>query len=247
MVGLKTLEWQTGTVEQITEETFRVKTLTIRLPQWQRFRAGQHYDVRLTAPDGYQALRSYSIGSAPETEDVIDLTVELIEDGEVSPFFHEVIQQGDEIEVRGPIGGPFTWSKGTGGPLLLVAGGSGVVPVMSILRHKRLAAPDVQSALLFSSRAYVDIIYRDELEQIDTSNANTSIIHTLTRAQPEGWRGYSRRVDEAMLKETLDRFDETPLVYICASSGFVEAVADGLVALGISPDAIRTERFGPTG
>jgi ferredoxin-NADP reductase len=244
---IQTSPWQLATVEKIVPETPGVKTFTFRLPNWTTFRAGQHFDVRLTAPDGYQAQRSYSIATAPETKGTIDLTIELMEDGEVSPYFHEVVQPGDEIELRGPIGGPFTWTKGMGGPLFLVAGGSGVVPIMSILRHKRAVGPDVQAVLLFSSRSYESIIYRDELDNIEASDPNVTIIHTLTRSQPQGWKGYSRRIDKAMLRETLDRFDATPLVYVCASTGFVEAVSDGLISLGVPPDNIRTERFGPTG
>ena len=157
--------WRFATVERVVAETFRVKTFTVRLPEWRPFKAGQHYDVRLTAPDGYQAQRSYSIASPPEREGVIDLTIELMEGGEVSPYFHEIVEAGDRIEMRGPIGGPFTWTVDQGGPLLLVGGGSGVVPLMSMARHRALSAPDVPGALLFSSRSFDHIIYREELER----------------------------------------------------------------------------------
>lgn len=247
MVGLKPLEWQKGIVEQITDETYRVKTFTIRLPEWQHFRSGQHYDVRLSAPDEYQALRSYSIGSAPETEGVIDLTIEIIDEGEVSPFFHEVVQQGDEIEIRGPIGGPFTWSKNVGGPLLLVAGGSGIVPLMSMVRHRQNADDDVQALLLYSARTADDIIYRQELEQRVEDEPNLQALYTLTRYQPSDWQGYTRRIDRDILRDALGGLDGVPHTYICGPTAFVEAIADGLTALGVPAEKIRTERFGPSG
>ncbi len=159
------VSWQQATLEQIVVETHRVKSFTLRLPKWARYKPGQHVDVRLTAPDGYQAQRSYSIASAPENEGVIALSIELIADGEVSPFFHEIVQLGDEIEVRGPIGGPFTWTPALGGPLLLVGGGSGVVPLMSMLRHRANVAPEVPALLLYSSRSVDEVIYREQLDR----------------------------------------------------------------------------------
>ena len=241
------LSWQLGAIEGVAVETHRVKTFTVRLPEWRPFRPGQHFDVRLTAPDGYQAQRSYSVASAPERAGVIDLTIELMEEGEVSPYFHDVTEVGDPIELRGPIGGPFTWMAAAGGPLLLVGGGSGVVPLMSMLRHRALAAPEVRALLLYSSRSADDVIYRAELDLAANEQPSLTVLHTLTRAQPEGWSGYRRRVDEAMIGEALARLPSAPLVFICGPTAFVEAAADAVVAAGVAPDRVRTERFGPSG
>jgi ferredoxin-NADP reductase len=245
------VSWQTGVVTAVTVETYRAKTFTIDLPRWVPFRAGQHYDVRLTAPDGYQAQRSYSIASAPETTGFIDLTVEEIPDGEVSPYFHHVLEPGDSIELRGPIGGPFTWSAHDenaedGGPLLLVGGGSGIVPLMSMIRHKLAAAPQVKAVLLYSARAPGDVIYQDALT-VAGQDANLSVLYTLTRQQPAGWAGYSRRVDRPMVEELLAMLPAMPISYVCGPTPFVEAVADELVAAGAPADRVRTERFGPSG
>ena len=241
------LRWQTGVVTHVTKETYRAKTFTIQLPEWTPFRAGQHYDVRLTAPDGYQAQRSYSIASAPETRGAIDLTIEEIHGGEVSPYFHNVVEPGDRIELRGPIGGPFTWEAGDGGPLLLVAGGSGVVPLMSIIRHKLASAPDVNAVLLYSARSMEDVIYREALAGAVEAASSLSVMFTLTRRKPAGWGGYARRVDRAMLKEMLGMLGEPPLSYVCGPTPFVETVADALVEAGAVPERVRTERFGPSG
>ena len=241
------LRWQTGIVTNIREETYRAKTFTVELPEWTPFRAGQHYDVRLTAPDGYQAQRSYSIASAPETQGTIDLTIEEIPDGEVSAYFYHVVEPGDGIELRGPIGGPFTWAAADGGPLLLAAGGSGVVPLMSIIRHKPAAAPDVRAVLLYSARSMEDVIYREALADAAETGPNLLVIFTLTRRQPAGWEGHSRRIDRAMLEETLGMLGEPPLSYVCGPTPFVESVADALVEAGGPPERIRTERFGPSG
>jgi ferredoxin-NADP reductase len=244
---LQPLSWQLGTVERIIPETHRVKSFALRLPQWRPFKPGQHVDVRLTAPDGYQAQRSYSIASSPEQEGVLELTIELIEDGEVSPYFHEVVEPGDQIEIRGPIGGPFTWGAAMGGPLLLVAGGSGVVPLMSMLRHRAATGRGVPAVLLYSSRAYEDIIYRRELERMVGADAGLNVWHTLTRTQPAGWTGYRRRIDQDMLLEALGQVGAAPHTYVCGPTAFVEVVADGLVAAGVPPERVRTERFGPSG
>ncbi len=242
------LRWQTGVVTHVTEETYRAKTFTIHLPEWTPFRAGQHYDVRLTAPDGYQAQRSYSIASAPETRGTIDLTIEEIPGGEVSPYFHNVVEPGDRVELRGPIGGPFTWRAGDGGPLLLLAGGSGVVPLMSIIRHKLAAAPDANAILLYSARSLGDVIYWNVLKLAAEQDPTLSVCLTLTRDQPSGWSGYARRVDRSMVKEVMRELDgELPLSYICGPTPFVEAVADILVAENLPPERIKTERFGPSG
>ena len=197
----RTLEWQIATVKTIKQETPTAKTFTLALPDWMQHRAGQHYDVRLIAPDGYQAQRSYSIGSAPERTGEIDLTVERIEDGEVSSYMHDVLVEGDQIEVRGPIGGYFVWEAGLGGPLLLIAGGSGIVPLMAMLRHRAVAGSRIPTRLLYSSRTPEDVIYRAELEQLAAAGTGFDVIHTLTRAQPPGWTGYTRRIDAPMLRE----------------------------------------------
>ena len=244
--------WQLATVERVAVETCRAKTYTLRLSEPQPFRAGQHYDVRLTAPDGYQAQRSYSVASAPDDFARIDLTVELIPDGEVSPYFHEVVEPGDVLEVRGPIGGPFTWTPDLAGPLLLIAGGSGIVPLKSILMHRNLAAPDTPALLLYSTRGPEDIIYRKFLGIAGRRDAGVAVRCTLTRRQPPGWIGYDRRVDAAMVRECICELmamhggNAAPLCYACGPTGFVEAAADALLAAGIPESAIRTERFGPT-
>jgi ferredoxin-NADP reductase len=222
----------------------RVKTIRFDVAEWKGHLPGQHVDIRLTAEDGYQAERSYSIASAPDGTQV-DLTVERIEDGEVSPYLTDELRQGDQIELRGPVGGYFVWEPRRGGPLLLIAGGSGVVPLMAMLRHRVAVGSDVATTLLLSSRSWEDVIYREELERVNGNGVR--VVHTLTRSQPEGWTGYARRVDEEMLGEVGPPVGERPLVYVCGPTPFVEAVASALVALGHSPAMIRTERFGPTG
>lgn len=246
------ISWQSATVEKVAVETYRAKTFTLRLSEPRPFRAGQHYDVRLTAPDGYQAQRSYSVASAPDNFARIDLTVEIIPDGEVSPYFHEVVEPGDVLEVRGPIGGPFTWTPDLAGPLLLLAGGSGIVPLKSILMHRNLAAPDTPALLLYSTRGPEDIIYRKFLDSAGRRDAGVAVRCSLTRRQPPGWIGYDRRVDAAMLGECIDELVRMngdtgmPLTYACGPTGFVEAAADALLSIGIAEESIRTERFGPT-
>ena len=239
--------WQKVTVDSITEETYRAKTFRVSLPDWHGFRPGQHVDVRLTAPDGYQAQRSYSIASPPEVESALDLTVELVEDGEVSSWFHEVAQPGDWFELRGPIGGPFTWTVDDGGPLLLVAGGSGVVPLMSMLRHRQAQNATSPAHLLYSSRTLDDVIYRDELEAYSSDPSGPRVSHTLTRKHPPGWAGFTRRIDREMIDELLDVMGEPSSVFICGPTAFVESVAAGLVRAGVDAERIRTERFGPSG
>jgi len=238
------LTWRTATVVKQRTETNRVKTLVFDVPEWPGHRAGQHVDIRLTAEDGYQAERSYSIASAPDGTRV-ELTVERLDDGEVSPYLADELRVDDTIELRGPIGGYFVWEPSQGGPLFLVAGGSGVVPLMAMIRVRAAAKSNAQTRLLFSSRSWDDVIYREELERLHDNKL--SVLHTLTRAQPPGWTGYSRRVDEEMLTEVAPSPAEQPLVYICGPTPFVEAVAGTLVRLGHEPQRIKTERFGATG
>jgi ferredoxin-NADP reductase len=238
------LTWQAADVVSVAAETPQVKTIAFHVPGWRGHRAGQHVDVRLTADDGYQAERSYSIASAPDGTRV-ELTVVRIGDGEVSPYLTDELRPGDQIELRGPIGGYFVWEPQDGGPLLLVAGGSGVVPLMAMLRLRAAAGSDVDTRLLLSSRSWDDIIYRDELQRL-TGNG-LAVTHTLTASQPPGWAGYARRVDTAMLAEAGPAPAERPRVYVCGPTPFVEAVAEALVHLGHQPQRIKTERFGPTG
>jgi len=240
------LEWQIATVKAIREENYRTKTLTLSLPAWVAHRPGQHYDVRLTAPDGYQAQRSYSIASEPERTGEIDLTVERLAEGEVSTYLHEVLVPGDRVEVRGPIGGYFVWEANLGGPLLLIAGGSGVVPLMSMVRHRRAAASTVATHLLYSSRTPEDVIYADELRGLQQSGDGLRVIQTFTRTQPPNWTGYARRIDAAMLKEVSAPLGRRAQAFICGPTLLVEAAADGLVEAGLSPERIKTERFGPS-
>jgi ferredoxin-NADP reductase len=243
----RSIEWQIAAVTAIQQETPTTKSFTLKLPNWTPHRAGQHYDVRLTAADGYQAQRSYSIASAPERSEQVDLTVERIEDGEVSTYLHDVLVVGDQIEVRGPIGGYFVWEARQGGPLLLIAGGSGVVPLMAMLRHRVAAGAKVAARLLYSSRAPEDVIYRAELDQIDAARSGIDIYHTFTRVQPPGWTGYARRIDAAMLGEVAEPLGKRAQVFICGPTLLVESAANALVQIGFSAPQIRTERFGPSG
>jgi ferredoxin-NADP reductase len=238
------LTWQVGTVTELVDETARTRTIVLDLPEWQGHRAGQHVDVRLTADDGYQAQRSYSIASAPEDGNLA-LTVERLDDGEVSPYLVGELRPDDEVELRGPIGGYFVWEDSLGGPLLLVAGGSGVVPLHAMLRHHRAAGSTVPLRLLYSARSLGDVIYRDELMRAAASGA-VDVRFTLTREQPEGWEGYRRRIDRELLADVAWPPEERPLVYICGPTAFVETAAEALVSLGHEPGRIRTERFGPT-
>jgi ferredoxin-NADP reductase len=242
-----TIAWQIASIKDIKSETSTVKTFTLQLPSWMRHRAGQHYDIRLTAEDGYQAQRSYSIASEPEREGEVDITVERIEDGEVSTYLHDVAVSGDRIEVRGPIGGYFVWDVDMADPLLLIAGGSGVVPLMSMIRHRRALGANNPAALLYSSRSFEDIIYYNELEKLSKANDGLQIFHTLTRSQPARWKGYARRIDEAMLREVVGPLSKSVQIFICGPTLMVEVAANTLVKIGINSNQIRTERFGPTG
>jgi ferredoxin-NADP reductase len=241
------IAWQIATVGGIRQETPTVKTFALQLPAWMRHRAGQHYDVRLTAPDGYQAQRSYSIASAPQREGAVELTVERITDGEVSGYMHDVLMAGDRIEVRGPIGGYFVWDAMQREPLLLIAGGSGVVPLMAMLRHRAAAGSRVPARLLYSAKSADDLIYRDELDALAADGSGLEVAYTLTRSQPAGWRGYSRRIDAAMLREVAGPLGRTALCFICGPTLLVEAAASGLASVGLKDAQIKTERFGPTG
>jgi ferredoxin-NADP reductase len=243
----KTLEWQIASVREIQSETERVKSFTLALPDWMRHRAGQHYDLRLTAADGYQTQRSYSIASEPERSGEVDITVERIPEGEVSTYLHDVLIPGDRVEVRGPIGGYFVWDADMTAPLLLIAGGSGVVPLMSMIRHRAASGARTPTHLLYSSRTFEDIIYYAELEKLRSDHSGLEVFHALTRSQPANWKGYSRRIDEAMLNEVAGPLGRFVQVFICGPTLLVEAAANLLVKMGIKPAQIRTERFGPTG
>jgi ferredoxin-NADP reductase len=233
------------TVRDAVRETPRARTIALDVSGWPGHRAGQHVDVRLTAEDGYQAERSYSIASAPEL-DGLELTVELVDDGEVSPYLVEELRPADQFELRGPIGGHFTWSADEGGPLLLVGGGSGLVPLMAMLRHRAARGSDAQARLLVSTRTPEDLLYANELDGLAPS-AGLTISYTYTRAAPEGWTGFARRVDAEMLAEVGPPPADAPRCFVCGPTPFVERVADLLVAAGHPQGAIHAERFGPTG
>jgi ferredoxin-NADP reductase len=236
------LIWKSGAVVELVDETARARSIVLDLDDWPGHRAGQHVDVRLTAEDGYQAQRSYSIASAPE-DGYLTLTVERLEDGEVSPYLVDVLQPGDELELRGPIGGYFLWEAALGGPLLLLAGGSGVAPLRAMLRHRAATDSTVPVRLLYSARTLDEVIYRDELARL-AGYDEVDIRFTLTREWPEGWRGYRRRIDREMLAEIAWPPEDRPLVYICGPTAFVEVAAGTLVDLGHDPLRIKTERFG---
>ena len=243
------LEWRVATVVDVRDETPRTRTLVLDVPGWPRHRAGQHVDVRLVAEDGYQAQRSYSIASPPE-DDTVALTVERLDDGEVSPYLCDVLRPGDGLELRGPIGGYFVWDLASGGPLLLVAGGSGIVPLMAMLRHRERADAPMRARvpvhLLYSARTSADVIYREELERF-AELPEVRVAFTLTRNAPAGWRGYRRRIDRTMLEEVSWPASEKPRAFVCGPTSLVESVATLLVELGHDPARVRTERFGPTG
>jgi ferredoxin-NADP reductase len=237
------LTWQIAEVSNLVQETARVKTIVLELPAWPGHRAGQHVDVRLTAEDGYQAQRSYSIASAPE--DDVAITVERLADGEVSPYLCDELRAGDQLELRGPIGGYFVWDASLGGPLLLIAGGSGVVPLMAMIRHRERVASEAPTRLLYSSRTIDEVIYRDELERL--RGDGLEVVHTLTREQPAGWTGYARRIDADLVREVAFPPEERPHTFICGSTPFVEAAASLLVGMGYEPLTIKTERYGAAG
>jgi len=241
------IAWQVATVAALKDETAHVKTISLDVPGLADYKPGQHVDIRLTAADGYQAQRSYSIASAPGDGANLELTVERVEGGEVSPFLHDEILVGDKFEVRGPIGGYFVWDASMPGPLLLVAGGSGIVPLMSMIRHRARTGSAAPCTLLYSSKTAADIIYGAELEMLAGQNDGLRVIHTLTREQPPGWNGYSRRIDQQMLGEVLATAGSNPSVFSCGPTPLVEVAASALVGLGLAPSQVRTERFGPSG
>ncbi|OYX80534.1 MAG: oxidoreductase [Bradyrhizobium sp. 35-63-5] len=235
--------WMVATVREVIDETPRVRTLVLDVPGWPGHKAGQHVDVRLTAEDGYQAQRSYSIASAPGGP--LMLTVEMLPDGEVSSYLAGEARAGDTFELRGPIGGYFVWSEDLEGPLYLVAGGSGIVPLMAMLRRRAAVKAGQPAVLLYSSRTAADIIYRAELDKL--AGPGLAIVHTLTRDKPAGWTGLTRRIDRAMLAETGFAPALNPRIFICGPTPLVESAAGALRDLGHAAKLIKTERFGPTG
>jgi ferredoxin-NADP reductase len=237
--------WQAARIVRIEAATRTIKRFFLAPAQPFGFRAGQHVDVRLTAPDGYQAVRSYSIASAPGAGDNIEIAIDRLDDGEVSPFFHDVAEAGDEIELRGPLGGHFVWSAGDGGPLLLIGGGSGLVPLMAMIRHRRAEASKVPALLLLSARTWDDVLYRDELLELDAAGDGLSVVLALTREPARRAGDHSRRIDAAMLREVLVNLPDPPrLVFVCGANAFVNAAADAAIAAGLPASAIRTERYG---
>jgi ferredoxin-NADP reductase len=237
------LTWQVATVAAVRDETATVRTIELRALDWAGHRAGQHLDVRLTAEDGYTAERSYSIASAPG--EPVAITVQRLDDGEVSPYLTTELRAGDELEVRGPIGGYFVWDADDAArPLLLAAGGSGIVPLRSILRHRVRSGTLVPARLLYSARSLPDVIYRSELDQYANS---VSVTYALTRQAPNGWTGHRGRVDATLLAGVAWRTGRDPIAYVCGPTSFVEAVAAGLVSLGYPPQHVKTERFGGPG
>jgi len=228
-------QWQIATVGAIKQETPTVKSFRLELPMWMPHLPGQHYDVRLTAPDGYRAQRSYSVASSPLDEGSIELTIDRLADGEVSPYFHDVVEEGDQVEVRGPFASYFVW-RGEA-PVLLVGGGSGVVPLMAILRHRRRTMPELPMRLVYSVRTAADVIYADELGDEATL--------TYTREPPDDWDGHTGRIDASMLTSTA--VGDGAIAFVCGSNGFVETASSLLLETGFAPERVRTERFGPTG
>jgi ferredoxin-NADP reductase len=226
--------WHLATLTDIKVETPRVKSFRFAVPMWMEHRPGQHYDVRLTAPDGYRAQRSYSIASSPLDVGEIELTIDLLDDGEVSPYFHEVVEVGDEVELRGPFTSYFVWRGES--PVLLVGGGSGVVPLMCMLRHKRRTMPELDLRLVYSVRHADDVIYADE--------TGTEAVLTYTRDAPAGWSGHTGHIDAELLRAPAEG---AQLAFVCGSNGFVEAASDLLLEVGVKAGSIRTERYGDVG
>jgi ferredoxin-NADP reductase len=243
---VRRLKWQLAQVREIVVETYRVRSLLLHVANWQGHLSGQHVDIRLTAEDGYQAQRSYSIASPPEDE-LLNLTVERVENGEVSPYLVDDLRVGDQFDLRGPIGGYFVWIAAMGGPLCLIAGGSGVVPLMAMLRHRERRNGHAPALLLYSSRSPEDVIYRAELDAMARRDPNLRVVNTLTRKQPDGWMGRRGRIDKALLAQECFPPEQSPKIFVCGSTPFVEDVSRFLVELGYDPLTIKTERFGPSG
>ncbi len=241
------ITWQLATVAALREETPRVKTISLDVPGWTSHRPGQHVDVRLTAEDGYQAERSYSIASPSTDQPMIELTVEKVIDGEVSPFLIDELMLGDRFEVRGPIGGYFVWDAAAADPVLLIGGGSGVVPLMAMIRQRAQVSSGTPCTLLYSSRSPDDVIYGGELAQLAMRADGLRVVHTFTRVQPPGWTGYARRIDLAMIGDVLETTGRMAQAFICGPTPLVESAAEALVGLGLSPSQVKTERFGPSG
>jgi ferredoxin-NADP reductase len=239
-------EWRRAKVRQVIVETSRVKSLLLQVNGWQGHLPGQHVDIRLTAEDGYQAQRSYSIASPPEDE-FLTLTVERVENGEVSQYLVDELRSGDQFELRGPVGGYFAWTIAIGGPLCLIAAGSGIAPLMAMLRHRDRRNSRVPALLLYSSRSLEDGIYRKELDAMARGDSDLQVVGTLTRMQPEGWTGYRRRIDKPMLADACFPLNRNPRTYVCGPTSFVEDVSSFLIELGHDARTIKTERFGPTG
>lgn len=240
------LPWQIATVESVTDASQRVKLFRLRLDKWHGFRAGQHFDIRLTAPDGYQAQRSYSISSSPEDNGTLELAIELIDDGEVSSYFHEVVEPGEKIELRGPIGGHFTWNKQFLRPVVCVAGGSGIAPIMSMLRQRAAQEFPSPTLLLFSVRTQDDILFRRELEQMAENDPGFVLLVTLTREDSSTWNGSTQRIKQSTIDEIFAESGILPeRAYVCGGSFFVESIANFLLESGMDFNEIRTERFGP--
>ena len=242
----KRLEWQLAEVRDVVIETYRVKSLLLLATGWPGHLPGQHIDVRLTAENGYQAQRSYSIASPPEDE-LLSLTVERVDDGEVSPYLVDELRVGDRLELRGPIGGYFVWTAEMSGPLWLIAGGSGITPLMAMLRHRDRLPSRAPALLIYSSRSSEDIIYRDELDAMIGRDANLRVVHALTREQPKTWSGHRGRIDRATLAANFFSPVQRPAIYVCGPTTFVESISSLLVELGYDPSGIKTERFGPSG
>jgi ferredoxin-NADP reductase len=240
------LNWLIASAVKVIDETARVRSIVFDCPGWPGHLPGHHIDIRLTADDGYQAQRSYSIATPAEGEQVV-ITVELIEEGEISPFLIGELRVGDRIEIRGPIGGYFVWEPSRGGPLQLIGAGSGVAPLMAMLRARVRDGSEIPVRYLGSARSHEDLIYRSEMESISSKRQGVAILHTLTRSHPPDWAGLTGRVDRDMLTQHVWPADTSPLCYVCGPTGFVETVASTLVELGHEPRRVKTERFGPTG
>jgi ferredoxin-NADP reductase len=238
------LSWHLATVDKVTDETPRVRTLTLGVPDWPGHQAGQHLDVRLTADDGYQAEREYSVAAAPG--EPVAITVERLDDGEVSPYLTEDLGPGNQIEIRGPVGGYFVWRPADGGPLLLIAGGSGVVPLRAMLKHRQQSGSTVPARLIYSARTQQDVIYAAELMQLERAD-QVDVVVTLTREQPPGWAGRTGRLDAALLSDLAWPAAQQPLAYVCGPTAFAEAVSATLVGLGYPSQRVKIERFGGTG